>query len=479
MLQTASLRRPDLGDRRTQLALGGVAIGVVIAAFAVAIGTGDLSLTLLLAGLGCIPVLVALAIRRPYLFPYGLYIALVPFDNILKLGSAGTLTKLLGIFAAVAVIVYTVRRRGLVKPPLALYVWVLFLAWSLISVTWAPDTDNMHIAIQQMLSVIGMYLVFAMAPVDEHELRGICGAFVAGGILASCFGMYLLHQMPHMTGDQGRLMIDVGNRTIDPNAFANSLLAPLTIAVVSMLHARSAGRFLLSASALVVILAGILMSLSREALLACVVIAAVLVWFSRRRVLGFALAIPAVALIPVFVPAIAQRMAESFSTGGAGRTSIWRVGWLSFSQHPIFGSGLGSALDMYNQNYLLVYQLYNAGWDRPPHNSPLHVAIELGAIGLAMLCVAYFVTFRQMHGIERGDQLYDLRVAFTASLVALGIVSLFIDLTIYKYLWIVLIGIAQLRSVALRRRHGAVTVELAEPVPRPRPLMHRRAEAPL
>lgn len=466
MLLSPSLPRPDLGDRRTQLALGASALVGLLAGFAVAIGTGNLRLTAELGALACAPLLLAVMLTRPYVLPYGLYVMLVPFDNMLKLGSAGTLTKLLGIATAVFVALYAMRVRGLARPPLSLYLWLAYAAWALLSVIWAPvGASNLAVGLEQLVSVTLLFTVLAVAPIDEPRLRGICVAIVLGGVLASLYGMYLLHQSPAMAGDEGRLMLDVGSRTIDPNHFANSLLAPLAIALVTLLHARRPARIAVALGALAILLAGIAVSLSREALLGAILVGVVTIAFSRRRLLGFALALPAVALVPLLVPGIGARMALALTTGGAGRTSIWHVGWLAFREHPFFGWGIGTALDAYDRNYLAVFQLYNAGWHRPPHNTILHAAIELGIVGAVLLLLGYAATFRQLAGIGRGDGLYDLRVAFTAALVALGFVSLFIDLGIYKYFWLVLAAIAQLRTVRLTRAVPQPVTVVYEPPP--------------
>ncbi|MEA2665829.1 MAG: hypothetical protein QOI11_2773, partial [Candidatus Eremiobacteraeota bacterium] len=127
------------------------------------------------------------------------------------------------------------------------------------------------------------------------------------------------------------------------------------------------------------------------------------------------------------------------------------------------------AIEAYDRNYLAVYALVHQSWGRPPHNTPLHILLELGLVGLLLAGLAYATTFRQFAGIRRGDELYDLRVALTAALLALGFVSLFIDLANYKYLWVVLVAIAQLRSVAQARAAEQRSQPVAPP-PGPRPL---------
>ncbi|MEA2688663.1 MAG: hypothetical protein QOD51_1270 [Candidatus Eremiobacteraeota bacterium] len=487
MTPAASLLRADLSDRRTRLALGLAVMGALIAALVYSIGTGDMRLTVLVAGLAIAPALLVLALKRSYLFPYGIYVVLIPFDNMLKISGSGTLTKMLGVVSTLFIITYAFRRKGLNAPPLSLYVWLVYLAWLLISLLWTADPSNGMIDAQQTISLIGMYAVLAVAPVEERDLRAICTCIVIGGIASAFYGMYLLHDQPAaqtIGGEAGRLMINVDNRTIDANHFANAMLTPIAIALVALLNSRKRLTILGSIFALGVLFAGELMSLSREAMLACAIIIAITVFYSRRRVLGFGIAAVAVGLVPVFVPSILQRMNDAFLTGGAGRTSIWQVGILAFKEHPWLGWGAGGAIEAYDRNYLRVFQFYNAGWGRPPHNTPLQTAVELGVLGLVLMMLAYFTTFRQFKGIRRDNPLYDLRTAFIASLIGLGVCSLFIGLETYKYFWITLATTAQIRTVARARQAAqapAIVYEPPPPMPAPPPPRRRpmsRGSAP-
>ena len=467
MLSSGKILRPDLSDRRMWLALGLTAMGAVIAALVYAIGTGDVRLTVLVAGIALAPALLVLAVKRSYLFPYGLYVAMIPFDNMLNISGAGTLTKLLGILSIAFIVVYAFRRKGLTAPPFTLYVWLAFLLWLLVSMFWTVDVNNGLTDVQSMASLIIMYAVLSVAPVEFRDLRAICVCIVLGGIASTFYGIYLLHDQPLLAAgsDPGRLMIKVDNRTIDANHFANAMLTPIALCLVAVLNSRRARTIVVALLALGLLLTGQLMSQSREALLATVVILLITIAFSKRRILGLTIAGAAVALSPIFFPQMGQRLTDALATGGAGRTSIWQVVFAAFQQHPFFGWGAGGSVEAYDRGFLKIFQSYNAGWGRPPHNTVLQTAVELGVIGLVLILVAYFATFRQFKGIRRGDSLFDLRIAFTAALVGLGICSMFIDLANYKYFWVLLASIAQLRTIAATRSHGAAPQAVYEPPP--------------
>ncbi len=462
MIRSVSLPHPDLSSRRTQLALGAALIAAVVMAIAVQIGTGDWKLVLVFSGILAAPALVVAALRWPYVFPYGLYVMLVPFDNMLSLGSGGTLTKLLGVLSILAIGVHAFVQRRISVPPRALWLWFAFLAWNGIAVMWSPDLTNALLQLQTLTSLVLLFAVLSVAPLNAKDLRAICAFIVLGGVAASVYGIYLLHNAPAMAGDYGRLMINVGDRRIDPNHFANSLLAPIALAFVGLTSTRRPAAIFAFLIALAILTAGVLISLSREALLGCVLIVAVAVALSRHRIAGALIALPLLIGIPLFVPAIGQRMVEAFSTGGAGRTSLWHVALAALAQRPIFGWGTAGVVDAIDANFLRVYQAHPVGWIITPHNTPLHTAVELGIIGLALFAAAYFAAFSMLRAVPRTGGLWDLRVGLTAALVAIVFVSFFIDLASYKYVWLVLTTIAQLRTVARQQTASAAPAAVLE-----------------
>ena len=97
---------------------------------------------------------------------------------------------------------------------------------------WTNDMTEAMLDVQQTFSLVALLAVLSVAPVEERDVRAICACLVFGGIAASLYGIYLLHDAPQMGGEYGRLMINVADRAIDPNHFANSLLAPLAISAV-------------------------------------------------------------------------------------------------------------------------------------------------------------------------------------------------------------------------------------------------------
>ena len=451
--------REALHDRRVQLFGAGAGLVLLLLWISAGVASGDVKTVVLGLAVVCGPFLLALAYFRPYLFPYGLFIVIQPFENLLGGARSGSVIKLMVVSASAAVVVYMFRQRRLVRPPITLAIAVVYVLWTLLSSTWAVEMELGLVDAQTLASLVALFAVMALAPITERDLRTICGAIIASGIAASIYGIWYFLTYPPT--DDGRLAIHFVDRAIDSNQFADGLMAPIALALVGLLHARKVHSVLGYVAALAILAEGVVISLSREAMFGCVAMGVVFVVMSRRRLLGLALMIPAFAVLPLLVPAIASRFMTAISTGGAGRTSIWQVDIHAWMMHPIIGWGAGSAFQAYNANLLQVAPRIFAGWSRPPHNAPLHTLVDLGAIGFVLLIACYFLTFRQMQGIRRGDRLYDLRVAFTAAFVAFGVVSFFIDNSTDKYVWIVICAIAQLRSVARSREPAAPQVQHA------------------
>ncbi|HEY2555235.1 MAG TPA: O-antigen ligase family protein [Candidatus Cybelea sp.] len=162
--------------------------------------------------------------------------------------------------------------------------------------------------------------------------------------------------------------------------------------------------------------------------------------FTSALVLGLAAA-----------PLVWQRFSESFATGGSGRTSIWHTGLLAMADNWLKGDGLSNFAIAYNARYLQVFQRYQAGWSRAPHDIVISTVVELGIIGLVLLGVAFAAQFHLLARIGPDDELYDYRLMVTGSFIGLLIVAFFIDLMTYKYLWFTMAAMTQVYAAWAQR----------------------------
>jgi O-antigen ligase len=447
VLRSPSFTWFNPGDRRVGFVLCVVLLGTLCTTLAYAIGTGKYVIAGALLVLALIPLLLVVALKRPYVFPYALFILLVPFENIVFINGVGTLSKLLAAVSALFIIIHAARSGRLSSPPLAVVLWLIYLAWASLSLLWTLNAANAPAAAIQTATIVLFYALLAVAPIEARDLSVICGAILVGGILVTVYGAYLVHSSPSVVVE-GRAFIGVGSRKIDPNEFGNQLLAPLALALAGLLNARGRAVVWASLATAAILVSGMLLTISREALIGAVIVLIVSVWFSRHRLLGFAIGVPAIVAIPLLFPSILERMAEAPVTGGAGRISVWAVGVQAFAHQPWLGWGIGSAIEAYNRTYLAVYQSDVVGWNRPPHDTLLRAGMELGVIGLVLCAAAYTAVYFQLRGIVPGDRLYPLKIALLATLCGFTFVSFLIDVGSAKYVWVVIAAVAQLRTVA-------------------------------
>jgi exopolysaccharide production protein ExoQ len=428
-----------------------LAVGLGIAAFLLAGGTP------LRIGLACAAALLPLAgyltLVRPMLFPYAFYVLLIPFDNLLNFSGSGTLTKFLGMATGIVLFFYCLRIRRVVSPPPTLFILGIFLFWMVLSVSWAADQQNALSALAPYLGLALLYAALALTPLSVRDFRLLLFVVVAGGIASAAFGIHVFHDNPLLTQQDNpllrRLVVQVGNTTVDPNQFADALLFPIAALAMFGVRTKWISLKLVSLAGIGLMLDAIFLSGSREAIITVGVIFVYYLWRSRHRLQFFALALLAAIVGMANSGSLLARFSNAISTGGAGRTSVWKVGWETFKHNWLFGYGIGSFPASYDRYYLSVSQIYPDGWTRPAHNLLFHYGVELGIIGLALLvwfCVAQFLGLRD---IDRSSPFYDYRVMLEGALLGVFVASMFIDLFSYKYAWLVFAMVVQLRSIAM------------------------------
>lgn len=420
----------------------------------------EMQVFLLACALAGAPALLWLIARRPLLV-YVAYVFAVPFDSILGVGAAGTAARILGLAAGVVLVLWTLHRRALVRPPAAAWLWVALALWMGVTLLWSLDAPTGLRQWTTLLQVLGLYFAACMSPLSPRDCKLLFASIAASGVVAGLYALYhFAHPDPalvHLVQVEGRLQLQTGTEGLDINVFADALLLPLAIAIMAALTARRWTAKLAWLAAVGVMLGAVYAAASREALI-CIV--AMLLYFavvSSRRIQ----LIPVLALLAgaaFFIPNMWQRFLSSFETGGSGRFSIWSVGYNAFKGHWAAGAGVGGFGYAYNENYLSVFQPYIAGWERTASNVLLQSAVELGAFGALLLVVAWGAHFFVLRGIKRTDILYEARIALTGGFIAITLAAFFTDVMAAKFVWLAAAALVQLRNMRLVALHVRPTV---------------------
>jgi O-antigen ligase len=437
MLLTAAVVVPlALAAAWGAIALAGTKTGVVLALVAV-----------------LAPITAYAALTSPLVFPFCLFVILIPFDNLITISAFGSLTKFLGLMCAAAIGLWLFRRRKYVVPDRAILAWSVFVLLAIASATWAIDPKQVLSPLFTMILLFLLYAELSFVPIDNRTLTIVIQAVILSGAIAAAYGAYLFHSGVDIAAS-GRLIIgtnsvaDTGNH-IDPNEFAAALLLPISLSLVASVEARRMLVRLVAMACLVLLGAGIAFAGSRGSLVAIFAMLIFLLIRSRKRLLLGGVGVAGLGIALASYSNVLQRFGDVAASGGAGRLEIWKVGLAAFIQHPIFGAGFGNFTAAYNQAYLLVSLTKNMYWNEAPHNNLILVGVELGVVGLAIFLYAWWTQFRTLRAVTTDDPYYTLRVALEAALVALFVASLFLGTLSDKYLWLAFILVMLTRNASL------------------------------
>lgn len=384
----------------------------------------------------------------------GGYAFLIPFDSVSLVGGGETgtsVTWLAGTGALLVLILTGLAYDRLQPPPHAALWGAGFIAWSAASILWAVNPQQVFRRLPTALSLFFLYLVVLCIQVRKRELSRIALMIIAGGCVASAYASSAFFQGSLV----GRISLEIGNDNADPNQFAANLLLPLSLAIGEFLVSPTKVRRCLMLLATALIGLGVLLTMSRGAVVAIFMMSAVYIRhlrFTGRTLIPVAVLICALAAMP---ETFFSRFEESSSTGGAGRLYIWQAGLASLQQYAGAGAGL--------ENFEEAYQSY-AGWakrfrgfQRGAHNIYLAIAVELGIPGLLLALLAirsHLQSVKELQLVFRGKRLPMMVIASQAACLGLLTAGFFLDILWRKSFWLAWIFLAlAVREARQSRRY--------------------------
>ena len=397
------------------------------------------------------PIAAYAAFRAPLVFPFGIFVLLVPFDNVLGFSSLGTVTRLVAIASGAAVGFWLLRTRKYITPDKSLLWWIAFFVWAVTSLTWAIDPMFSMAHLWTTLQLLSLFAAISLMPIDRRTLSMVIAAVIASGAIGGIYGAYLFHHGVDVSKNN-RLFIQNDENTIDPNQFAAALILPFCLALSGVVQSRRLIPTIVFGGAVIAIAAGAAVAGSRGAIVAMGVSFAYLLIRSPKRVALAAFGLGGLAVALGAFGNTLMRFTYATSTGGAGRSDIWKVGLAAFREHPIFGSGFSNFPLAYDHAFLSVSETYYTRWHRASHNLIVQTAVELGIIGTIVIVSAWWKSARSLKVITPESALYSVRLALEATMLGLFVAALFLDMVQDKYLWLALIVIALTRNAELVTR---------------------------
>lgn len=444
-----ALHRPSL-SRIQPVAWAGLAALLIAALPPLLAGTalvGGCAVLLVLARPGLGLALLALAV------PLG------PSVEVMASGLPLGPTELLaGLVVASWLAAVLARRRDRVDFGLLVWPMLAFLGAGLLSASLAESFPSAAKELLRWLELLLVYVAATSLLREEADRRIAIGAVLLAGVGEALLGIaqFFTRIGPpsFVIGPFLRAYGTFGQ----PNPFAGYLgmILPLAIALaVCWRPSRRDWLWRLSWVAAALIAAAIGMSMSRGAWLGVVLGGSVLAVLVSRRAVRFvawgagasvlALLLGAINLLPA---SLTQRVTTAvayfriFDARGVypephiwaivERMAHWQSAWEMLVDHPLFGVGPGHYVLAYPRYAILPY------WEDPlghAHNFYLHVAAELGILGLVLYLVMVgswlwlgLSLARRLKGQERQGFQRAVAVGVVACLTAASAHNLFDNL---------------------------------------------------
>lgn len=403
-----------------------IAVAVLTTAIAIS-DTKWLYLVLLL-----VPFLIYLSIKKTFIFPFGAYVFLIPFESILIVTESSigtTLNRFLGILVILVLLLKGSFEKKLKKPDIAVLWLVLFTLYGFLSITWAIQPDLAFSRIQTAGGLLLLYIIVASYEIRKKDYDALKWYILYGGAIAA-----LLLTYQFLTGEvTGRVSLQFGEMRAGLNRQAFDLLIPVSIGIAFMLEQKRKKMQTLLALMLFVIIFGIILTGSRGGLTGVgIILITYMLLYKRKTNLIVMICVAALIIIPIIPEYFIERIGEAQQSRGSGRIDIWIAGLKTLEKYWFAGAGLNNFPVAYTEfsSYAPIYR----GDARGAHNIFLNFAVELGVIGFSLMIISMIRHYRAIDHrfVSNNIDRVMLKAAFWGLLSA----SFFLDTFWYKSFWL-------------------------------------------
>ncbi|MDR4498076.1 MAG: O-antigen ligase family protein [Candidatus Scalindua sp.] len=398
------------------------------------------------------PFIVYLCIHKPFIFPFGLYVFLLPFENFLSVtgGSQGaTLTKFLGALTILVLCLKGSFENKLKRPDPASIWLVLFVIYGFLTVWWAIEPHLVMGSIFTAVSLLLLYLVVASYKLQKDEFETIKWCILFGGFVAAAFTIYN-YQLGLLDFGQEitqRATLDIGGRKANANTVGFSLIFPIAIGIHMVLEKRrKIIRVMLGAALFVTVFALIITGARGSMLGVAGVVIINFLSLKNRITFGTVLIVIAIIIIPFIPDLFFERWAKATSSGGAGRMDIWYAGLKALEKHWLFGAGLNNFPAAYDE--FALYPSRFMGYYRAAHNTYLGNFVELGIVGFSFMILAIWKHYKAIQSRIKPHNFDEIML--TAVLFGVLIAAFFGDYASRKVFWLVLMMICMYKNVSVK-----------------------------
>jgi O-antigen ligase len=311
----------------------------------------------------------------------------IPWEKSLWVAGVGTVTRLLGALALLAVMAAAVARRSVRRPNLALALGCAFAAWEAFSYVWSiarPATAGRAATFVQL--ALMLWLIWECVRTPARQIA-LVRAYVAGAAVASVLTI----------GRYARGLETYYRRYaapgFDPNDLALTVALSIPLALYLSSRDRGAWAWMCRLAAALSISA-VLLTASRTALVVSIIGFAYLAWTWRSsgwppRRWGAGRFIFLICGAVYMAPAASrERLATLPAEAARGtfhsRTQIWKAGLRVFRAHRLAGTGAGTYAEAVRP---LIGAPAREGHQYVAHNAYLSVLVETGLVGFSLFAL--------------------------------------------------------------------------------------------
>jgi O-antigen ligase len=432
----------SLNNLRTPNLLKGNILFLCVVFFAIMTGLSIADGDFLYVEIMFIPLVIYICIIKPFIFPFGLYVLLLPFDNVLSIIGTATLTKFLGILTILILLFKGGFEKKLRRPDNAAFWWILFMIYAVFSLSWAIKSDNPFEGMPTVIGLFTFYLVVASYKIQKSDFDTLKVSILIGGFIAAVYVIYGF-AIGQSHGVDVRSTVKVGESTSDPNTIAFSLLIPTSVCIQMIIENKNKVKKGLLWAVFIIILFSIIVTGSRGGLLGTGAIIIIYILSMKKRIsYGIIFIILAIILLSFTPDYFMERWRGALDSGGAGRTTIWYVGFKSLEKYWAFGAGLHNFTTAYSE---FAFFDISKGWDREAHNIYIEILVELGIVGFSLMILAMMKHYQIMQSrfVRYNSNSTMLKASFWAVLVS----SFFLGTTWHKSFWLLWMLIIMYKNV--------------------------------
>lgn len=368
------------------------------------------------------PLLLYLFVHKPFIFPFGLYVFSLPFENLLSLVEASkgpTLSKLLAVLSIFALALKGYFQNKLKGPDGVTLWWVLFMLYAFSSIAWGISPAG-TMRLSTALGLIVLYLIVSSYQIQKREYEQLKWILIIAGVIAALLTIHRYQMVLAIKGVSDRTSIIINDRFVALNSLPFDLLFTVSLCMAMIINQKKAimkGLFFLF---VVIVFFAIILTGSRGGLSAALSIVILYLLFirnlSKKIVFALVISLGAVIIFPLIPEFMHERIRDSVDSHASGRTDIWIVGLHSLKKYWLFGAGL----DNFPLAYTEFIHSHNSdlGLNRAPHSLYVGFFVELGIIGILLMFTALIKHYKLISAsnVEKSDQIM-LKATFWAVMI--------------------------------------------------------------